>query len=74
MADIGAIKIRTGTRSTIVSQKFQPKPNVSMSEINDVSLSGLQDGYTLVFNSTTNTFETQPISNVVITQITGGFF
>lgn len=71
---IGRATIKSSPKTTIAADTFEPRPNVSMGEINDVSLSGLQNGYTLIFNATTNNFESQPISNVAITQITGGFF
>jgi len=71
---IGRATIKSSPKTAIAADTFAPKPNVSMGEINDVTLSGLQDGYTLIFNSTTNNFESQPLSNVSITNIIGGFF
>jgi hypothetical protein len=71
---IGRATIKSSPKTAIAADTFAPKPNVSMGEINDVTLSGLQDGYTLIFNSTTNNFESQPLSNVAITNIIGGFF
>ena len=71
---IGRATIKSSPKTAIAADTFAPKPNVSMGEINDVTLSGLQDGYILIFNSTTNNFESQPISNVAITNIVGGFF
>ena len=71
---IGRATIKSSPKTAIAADTFAPKPNVSMGEINDVTLSGLQDGYTLIFNSTTNNFESQPFSNVAITNIVGGFF
>jgi len=71
---IGRATIKSSPKTAIAADTFAPKPNVSMGEINDVTLSGLQNGYTLIFNSTTNNFESQPLSNVAITNIIGGFF
>lgn len=71
---IGRATIKSSPKTTIAADTFEPKPNVSMGEINDVSLSGLQDGYTLVFNSTTNVFETTSLANVSLPNIIGGFF
>lgn len=73
---IGRAAIRQATRSTIASQNFSPKPNVSLSEVSGVSTTGVQDGYTLIFNSDTNKFEAQPIADLTatITQINGGTF
>lgn len=73
---IGRATITSPTRTSIVSQNFAPKPNVSLNDVNDVTTEGVENGYTLLFNSSTNKFEAQPISNTAIdlTQITGGTF
>jgi hypothetical protein len=72
---IGGAAIQQRTRSTVVSQRFDPKPNVSFNEVNGVTTVGAQDGYTLVFNSTTNIWEPQSIeAATTIQQITGGTF
>jgi hypothetical protein len=73
-ANIGQIKVTQQTRSTIAAQNFSPKPNISLGEVRDVSTIGVQDGFTLIFNSDTGKFESGSTSNVAITQITGGFF
>ena len=76
MATIGKVKIGQATRSTIVAQNFAPKPNVSLSEINNVDTSGVQDGYTIVYNSTQGKYLVQAAANLTgqMTQITGGTF
>lgn len=73
---IGRATVTSPTRTAIAAQNFTPKPNVSFSDVQGVSTSGVQDGYTLIFNSTTNNFEAQPAADVTatITQITGGTF
>ena len=73
---IGRATIKSPTRTAIAAQSFAPKPNVALNEVSGVSTTGVQDGYTLVFNSATNNFEAQPAANVAvdITNITGGFF
>ena len=58
---IGGAAIQQRTRSTVVSQRFDPKPNVSLNEVNGVTTTGAQDGYTLIFNSDTEEFEAQAI-------------
>jgi hypothetical protein len=73
MADIGKVTIRSGQRATIVSTAFAPKPNVSLGEINDVSLSGLQDGDTITYNSTTGKFEANTVI-ATVTSVIGGTF
>jgi len=72
---IGKATIKQPSRSTIASQNFAPKPNVSLSEISGVSTANVQNGYALVYNSTTGLFEAEAIeAATTISQITGGFF
>jgi hypothetical protein len=71
---IGRATIKSSPKTTIAADTFAPKPNVSISEVNGVSTIGVENGYTLVFNSTTSDFEAQPLSNVAVTNITGGTF
>lgn len=68
---IGRATIKQTTRSTIVSQNYTPKPNVSLAEINDVSLGGVEDGQTLVFNSSTGRYEA---NTVAVPVVNGGTF
>ncbi len=73
---IGRATVRSPTKTTIASQNFAPKPNVSLSEVNDVSTVGVQNGFTLVFNSNSGKFEAQAAANLTgtITSISGGSF
>lgn len=68
--------VRTQQKSTIVSPNFAPKPNVALSELSDVSISGLEDGQVISFNSTTNKFENKLLdaTNIDINRIVGGIF
>jgi len=72
---IGKATVKQPSRSTIASQNFAPKPNVSLSEISGVSTANVQNGYALVYNSATGLFEAEAIEAATsISQITGGFF
>lgn len=72
---VGKATVRQPSRSTIASQNFAPKPNVSLSEISGVSTANVQNGYALVYNSSTGLFEAEAIeAATTVTQITGGFF
>ncbi len=73
---IGRATITQPNRSTIVAQNFAPKPDVSINQIDGITTTGVQDGFTFIFNSDTNKFEASPASDVTgqITQITGGTF
>ena len=76
MANIGRVRVRALDLPKIVSQNFEPKLDLSLDEINDVSTVGLQDGYTLIFNSSTGKFEAKAARDLTgeITEITGGTF
>ena len=75
MANIGKVTIQQQNRSTVVSQKFAPKPNVAFSEVNGVTTTGAQNGYALVYNSSTNVWEPQAIeAATTIAQLSGGTF
>jgi hypothetical protein len=73
---IGRATIKSPTRTAIAAQSFTPKPNVSLNEVADVSTTGVQDGYTLIYNSETGKFEAQAAADLTgtITQLTGGTF
>jgi hypothetical protein len=76
MINIGKVIVRTLDKPALVSQNFQAKVNVSLGEVNDVDTTGVQDGHTLVFNSSANKFESKPVSDLTgqITELIGGTF
>jgi hypothetical protein len=76
MANIGRVRVRALDLPKIVSQNFESKLDLSLDEINDVSTVGLQDGYTLIFNSSTGKFEAKAARDLTgeITEIIGGTF
>ena len=73
MPDIGTVTIFQPNRTTIVSPKYKPKPNVALAEINDVSTEGVQDGQSLVYVSANNRYEMK-IATTVLQSIDGGYF
>ena len=73
MPDLGKVTVFQPNRTTLVSPNYKPKPNVSLAEINDVSTEGVQDGYSLVFDSANNRIETK-IATTVLGNIDGGLF
>ena len=70
---IGKVSVSANPRTTIADPKFKPKPNVALEEINDVSTEGVQDGYSLVYNSANNRFEMK-IATTVLEKLDGGTF
>jgi hypothetical protein len=73
---IGKATITQTSRSVVAAQNFSPKPNVSLPELRDVTTTGVQDGYTLIYKSNSGKFEAQPAGNVSVsvTNIIGGTF
>lgn len=76
MADIGRVRLRATGRSTISSQNFEVTPNVSIDNVNGVSTTGAENGYALVYNSSTGKFEPQQVvaTGVEVASIVGGSF
>ena len=72
-ADVGKVTVFQPNQTTVVSPKYSPKPNVALEEINDVSTEGVQDGYSLVYNSANNRFEMK-IATTVLEKLDGGTF
>jgi len=72
-SNIGQVKLTQQTRSTIAAQNFAPKPNVSLTELNDVNATGAQNGQGLIYNSTTGKFEANNVT-AVVTSVFGGSF
>ena len=68
---IGRATITQPNRSTIVAQNFTPKPNVSLTQLNDVSLVGSQNGQALIYNSVIGKYEA---NTVLIQAVNGGDF
>lgn len=68
------VRIRQATQTTIANPNFEPKPNVSLDELVDVETAGVQDGYSIVYNSTTQKYEASPILVTEIDSVQGGTF
>ncbi len=73
MPDLGKVTVFQPNRTTLVSPNYKPKPNVALAEINDVSTDGVQDGFSLVYSSANNRYETK-IAVTAIADIDGGLF
>ena len=68
---IGRATITQASRSTIVAQNFTPKPNVSLTQLNDVVLTDAQNGQALIYNSAIGKYEA---NTVLISVVNGGDF
>ena len=71
--DIGTVTVFQPNRTSIVSPKYRPKPNIALAEINDVSTDNVQDGQSLVYVSANNRYEMK-IATTVLQQVDGGYF
>lgn len=76
MADIGRIRLSQTQRTKIVAQNFETSPNVALNEINDVTTTGVANGYTLIYNTASSKWEAKEIdaAGIDITNIQGGTF
>ena len=73
MAIVGKVKIGQTNRTTIVSSNFKPKPNVSLTELSDTNLTGVEDGQVIRYNSATGKYEANTIT-ATVTSVFGGKF
>lgn len=68
-----SVRIRQATQTTIANPNFEPKVNVSLDGLTDVETAGIQDGYTIIYDSATQKYKAgQPTANV--SSIVGGTF
>jgi hypothetical protein len=65
--------VRQQTRSVVAAQNFTPKPNVAISDVAGINVASVQNGQSLVYNSSTGKFEANTIS-ATVTSIQGGNF
>jgi hypothetical protein len=75
MPELGKVTVFQPNRTTVVSSNYRPQPNISLSDINNISTEGVQDGYSLVFNSANNRFEMNIATlSLANTTLSGGTF
>jgi hypothetical protein len=74
MATIGRVVVRPNQRTTIADPKFTPRPNVGLVELYDTAIDQVEEGDVITYVASTGKFENQPLTNVTIRIITGGFF
>jgi len=65
--------VRQQTRSVVSAQNFVPKPNVAISDVAGINVASVQNGQSLVYNSSTGKFEANTII-ANITAVDGGRF
>jgi hypothetical protein len=73
---IGKVSVRSTNRTTIADPKFKPELEVSIFDLNDVSLTTRQQGDVLVYDVINDDFVSAPLTGALIdiTNINGGAF
>jgi len=76
MNPIGKVTIKSTGRSTISSPDFKVTPSLTIPQLTDVTTVGIENAYTLVYKSATETWEAGPVvaTETEIAVITGGGF
>jgi hypothetical protein len=70
-----ALKVTVGNSNNINTNIISRKAAAKLETIADVDATGLQDGYTLIYNSTTKKWEAaNPASEVILDNIDGGTY
>jgi len=72
MANIVA-KVTQQTRSTVVAQNYAPKPNVALTELTDINVSGVQDKQVIQYDSATGKFIANTVTASLVA-VNGGAF
>jgi hypothetical protein len=72
MANIVA-KVTQQTRSTVVAQNYAPKPNVALTELTDINVSGVQDKQVIQYDSATGKFVANTVTASLVA-VNGGAF
>jgi hypothetical protein len=70
MANIVA-KVTQQTRSTVVAQNYAPKPNVALTELTDINVSGVQDKQVIQYDSATGKFVANTVTASLVA-VNGG--
>jgi hypothetical protein len=73
---IGSISVKKTVATTVSDPNFKPEVTVTTSSISDMETTGVENGYTFIYNSTTQKYQASPINlaDANIDRIQGGFF
>ena len=70
-----ALKVTVGNTNAINTSIVSKRTSTKIETLADVDLEGVQDGYTLIYNTSTNKWEAaNPASEVVLDNIDGGTY
>jgi hypothetical protein len=70
---IGQVVVNQQTRTTVASQNFKPKPNVALTELTDLNISGVQDKQVIQYDSATGKFVANTVTASLVA-VNGGSF
>jgi hypothetical protein len=70
---VGQVTVSQQTRTTVAAQNFKPKPNVALTELTDLNISGVQDKQVIQYDSATGKFIANTVS-ASVTFVNGGSF
>jgi hypothetical protein len=73
---IGKVSVRSSNRTTIADPRFKPDLDVSIYDLNDVSLTTRQQGDVLLYDVISDDYVSSPLTQaqIDITNINGGQF
>jgi len=73
---IGSVSVKKTVPTTVSDPNFKPEVSVSTSTISDIETAGVENGYTFIYNSTTQKYQASPINlaDVNVERIQGGKF
>lgn len=68
--------VKQTNRTTISSPNFEPKVNISISDIQSLNVSVRKEGDVILYDAETDEYKSSPISSAIldITNINGGTF
>jgi hypothetical protein len=71
-----SLKVTVGTSNTINTQIVSKRVTADLETLANVDITGIQDGYTLVYNNETNKWEATNVNDIVATPdvISGGTY
>jgi hypothetical protein len=70
-----SLKVTVGTSNSINTSIVSKRTTTKIETLADVDLEGVQDGYTLIYNTATNKWEAaNPASEVILDNIDGGTY
>lgn len=74
--NIGTVSVKGQAQTSIADPNFSPQLSLTTANIADISTANVENGQTLIYNSTTQRFEAGPVTSadLEITLIKGGVF